>query len=125
MAHAEERERWFGYRSERLKTFMDAWLAAHSLRPVERPAYAPGAESTKDVAPESSAGVSSSRDKKKSPDALRRHVRELAESLGPRDLDTFAAFGDFLRARRIMRTPREDADDAPPPSSSTDHEEKT
>jgi hypothetical protein len=126
MAHAEERERWFGYRSERLKTFMDAWLAAHSLHPVERPAWAPGVESTKDVAPESSAGVSSSRDKKKSPDALRRHVRELAESLGPRDLEMFAAFGDFLRARRILRTPRPETEleDAPPSSTRSD-EEKT
>ncbi|MEO7095504.1 MAG: UPF0158 family protein, partial [Polyangiales bacterium] len=38
MAHADERERWFTYRSERLKTFMDAWLTAHSLRAIARPA---------------------------------------------------------------------------------------
>ena len=121
MSHAEERERWFGYRSERLKTFMDAWLAAHSLRPIERPAWAAGTEPSKDLAPESAAGVGSTRDardKRKSPDALRRHVREIAESLGPRDLETLAAFADFLRARRIVRTPRgEDLDEAGPPSS--------
>jgi hypothetical protein len=37
---------------------------------------------------------------------LRRHLREVAESLGPRDLDALAAFADFLRARRVARAAR-------------------
>lgn len=120
MSHAEERERWFAYRSERLKTFMDAWLAAHSLRPIERPAWTPGTEPSKDAAPESSPGVGSSRDKRKSPETLRRHVRDIAESLGPRDLEMLSAFADFLRTRRITRNARLDGDldDAPPSSTS-------
>src|SRR5690606_18824447 len=36
MAHAPERERWFAFRSERLRVFMEAWLTAHALRPVAR-----------------------------------------------------------------------------------------
>src|SRR6185295_20142718 len=39
MAHAPERERWFAFRSERLRVFMEAWLGAHALRPVLRPVY--------------------------------------------------------------------------------------
>ncbi|GAC1532794.1 MAG: hypothetical protein NVS3B10_27560 [Polyangiales bacterium] len=117
MSHAEEREAWFAYRSERLKTFMDAWLAAHSLRAVPRPAWNPANEPAPDVSPESH-GLSS-RDRRKNPDALRRHVREVSEMLGPRDLEMLGAFADFLRARRIMRTPRGEADpeDLPPSSA--------
>jgi hypothetical protein len=38
MGQAAERERWFAFRSERLKVFMEAWLAAHAIRPVPRSA---------------------------------------------------------------------------------------
>src|SRR6185295_18145261 len=43
MAYGPERERWFAFRSERLRIFMEAWLNAHSLRAVPRPAYVPEA----------------------------------------------------------------------------------
>src|SRR5690606_28002552 len=36
MAHGPERERWFAFRSERLRVFMEAWLTAHALKPVPR-----------------------------------------------------------------------------------------
>ena len=41
MGHVTERERWFAFRSERLRVFMEAWLSAHSLQPVARPAAPP------------------------------------------------------------------------------------
>src|SRR5678810_146382 len=37
MSYATERERWFAFRSERLRIFMEAWLNAHALRAVPRP----------------------------------------------------------------------------------------
>ncbi|HMI83118.1 MAG TPA: UPF0158 family protein, partial [Polyangiaceae bacterium] len=37
MSFGTERERWFAFRSERLRIFMEAWLNAHALRPVPRP----------------------------------------------------------------------------------------
>src|SRR6187431_3008402 len=43
MVNAAERERWFAFRSERLRVFMEAWLEAHQLRAVPRPAPAPPA----------------------------------------------------------------------------------
>lgn len=43
MTYAEERERWFAFRSERLRTFMEAWLTAHAIKPVTRPAWSVGA----------------------------------------------------------------------------------
>src|SRR4051812_45799830 len=43
MAYAPERERWFAFRSERLRIFMEAWLSAHALNPVARPMWVPEA----------------------------------------------------------------------------------
>src|SRR6476620_9975847 len=34
MSFSAERERWFTFRSERLRVFMEAWLAAHGIKPV-------------------------------------------------------------------------------------------
>ena len=36
MSFPEDRERWFQFRSERLRTCMEAWLSAHGVEPVER-----------------------------------------------------------------------------------------
>src|SRR5512138_3396337 len=41
MAYGPERERWFSFRSERLRIFMEAWLSAHALNPVARPMWVP------------------------------------------------------------------------------------
>ena len=39
MSFAPERERWFVFRSERLRTFMEAWSTAHAIKPVARPEW--------------------------------------------------------------------------------------
>jgi hypothetical protein len=39
MAYAADRERWFAFRSERLRTFMEAWLNAHAIQAVPRPGW--------------------------------------------------------------------------------------
>jgi hypothetical protein len=58
---------------------------------------------------------------------MRRHLRDVAETLGARDLDVLCAFADFLRARRVMRAPRssdggDEADETD--DVNTDSEEK-
>jgi hypothetical protein len=107
MSYATDRERWFAFRSERLRTFMEAWLSAHAIKPIARPAWseAPPApeseiapESAEDAAPKSSSGRRS-----RNAETLRQHVKELAESLGPRDLDMIVGFAEFLKARRAAR----------------------
>src|SRR5277367_5626498 len=40
MSYGPERERWFAFRGERLKTFMEAWLTAHAIKAIARPAWA-------------------------------------------------------------------------------------
>ena len=42
MSFAADRERWFTFRSERLRTFMEAWLSAHAIKAVPRPTWGDG-----------------------------------------------------------------------------------
>jgi hypothetical protein len=112
MSFATERERWFAFRSERLRIFMEAWLNAHALRAVPRPTVIqeppppdeqpPVSADSKDLGPPSS--ESREGRKAKNAEALRKSLREIAEALGPRDLETLSAFGEFLKARRAARS---------------------
>lgn len=113
MAYGPERERWFTFRSERLRIFMEAWLNAHALNPIVRPAWTPEPSSVEETAPANiSASVESPvtreevRELKRprSADALRKTLRELGEALSPRDLDALVSFGEFLKARRNVRS---------------------
>src|SRR5678815_3986378 len=52
MAYGPERERWFSFRSERLRIFMEAWLNAHALNPIARPMWIPEATPPRSETPE-------------------------------------------------------------------------
>jgi Uncharacterised protein family (UPF0158) len=110
MSFGDEREKWFTFRSERLRTFMEAWLGAHAIKAISRPAWAEGATPPDSENPEATteAGVedapkSQSGRRSRNAETLRQHLKELAELLGPRDLDTIVSFGEFLKARRAAR----------------------
>src|SRR5271154_4301654 len=60
MAYAPERERWFAFRSERLRTFMEAWLSAHAIKTTPRPEWADGDTPESEPMPESVAASSAS-----------------------------------------------------------------
>jgi len=103
MAYGPERERWFSFRSERLRIFMEAWLSAHALNPVARPVWVPEPapkEGEKEVQPREEQRPER---RGKSVDTLRKNLRDIADALGPRDLDTLTAFAEFLKARRAAR----------------------
>ncbi len=124
MAYAPERERWFAYRSARLRIFMEAWLSAHALNPVARPVWipeVPARSEGSDPPPPASAHDEGSGDvtrdasrdeahaaptprRGKSVETLRKNLRDIADALGPRDLDTLTAFAEFLKARRAARS---------------------
>jgi hypothetical protein len=118
MAYAPERERWFAFRSERLRIFMEAWLSAHALNPIARPIWVPeapsrpegaeavGTEAAAAPAPGSPAvePVRADARRGKSVETLRKNLRDIADALGPRDLDTLTAFAEFLKARRAARS---------------------
>ena len=114
MSYAADRERWFTFRSERLRTFMEAWLSAHAIKAIPRPTWAEGGpESEAEPPPESAAPSSVSLDaegpksssgrRARNAEASRAHLRELSEALGPRDLDVLVSFAEFLKARRAAR----------------------
>jgi hypothetical protein len=98
MTYGTERERWFAFRSERLRVFMEAWLTAHGLSPVARPVWPTDAPPEPVVAQE----VLVAR-RKSSAEALRKQLRELADTLGARDLEKVTAFAEFVKARRAAR----------------------
>ena len=118
MAYGPERERWFTFRSERLRIFMEAWLSAHALNPVARPLWVaeatpPRAEGSDELGGLAGAQVgpgTSPREEPrevrrgKSAESLRKNLREIADALGPRDLDTLTAFAEFLKAKRAARS---------------------
>ena len=130
MSYGPERERWFAFRSERLRVFMEAWLTAHALKAVPRPAVPanappPGMESQ----PISQEQLSGRRGR--SSDSLRKQLREIADTLGSRDLEKVTAFAEFVKARRAARsfTHRHDTSSgetkSSPESSKKDDDEPT
>ena len=113
MTYATERERWFTFRSERLRTFMEAWLSAHAIKASPRPQWTevPSAADATDAIPESVAAPlseeggpkSTSARRARNAEVMRQHVKELVEGLGPRDLEIVLSFAEFLKARRAAR----------------------
>ena len=120
MTYAADRERWFAFRSERLRTFMEAWLNAHAIKAVPRPGWSDDPPvSVDEPAPESLAPISqnhappaataeaeppkSQSGKKRNADSLRQLLKELGDALGPRELDLLVSFAEFLKARRAAR----------------------
>jgi len=111
MSFGTERERWFAFRSERLRIFMEAWLNAHALRPVPRPTVvqestaeetSPASVDSRDHGPPSS--ETGERRAGRSAEALRKALRDLSENLGARDLEMVTTFAEFLKARRAARS---------------------
>ncbi len=98
MGYGPERERWFAFRSERLRIFMEAWLNAHTLNPVKRPVWVP--EMVPEDQPSQSQRAAATRPAARTTEALRRQLRDIIAALDTSDLDTLAAFGEFLRTRR-------------------------
>jgi hypothetical protein len=101
MLNANERERWFTFRSERLRVFMEAWLEAHALRAVARPAAPPVASKASEPAPVSQDQLGGRRTR--NAEWLRRQLKEVAATLGARDLDRVLTFAEFVKARRVSR----------------------
>jgi hypothetical protein len=126
MAYGPERERWFSFRSERLRIFMEAWLSAHALSPVARPVWVPEPapkEGEKEV-PQQREETARTERRGKSVETLRKNLRDIADALGPRDLDTLTAFAEFLKARRAARGFAHHAHEAHPddePPASQEH----
>jgi len=101
MSFNAEREKWFTFRSERLRVFMEAWLNSHGLKPVARSAWT--SEAPRPREPQAISQEQLSARRSRSAELLRKQLRELAETLGARDLEKVTAFAEFVKARRAAR----------------------
>ncbi len=99
MAFPTDRERWFGFRTERLRACMDAWLEAHNVEAVPRQVWAPPPGETPEEEGESDT-VAALRRARAGVDGLRRRLREAVDLVPARELETAAAFLEWLRERR-------------------------
>lgn len=114
MTYNADRERWFAFRSERLRTFMEAWLTAHAIKAVPRPGWAEVPPPSDEAAPDSLAPLSqppaegeppksASGRRQRNAELLRSLLKEISDALGPRELDLLVSFAEFLKARRAAR----------------------
>lgn len=122
MSFALERERWFAFRSERLRVFMEAWMSAHGLSPIARPVSEtteveanPEVEGAPAITQEQLGGRAG-----KSGDLQRKQIVEVMEGMVGRDLEKVLAFTEFLKARRVARSQTPRAELAPVTSSDED-----
>jgi hypothetical protein len=126
MSYSTERERWFAFRSERLRVFMEAWLTAHGLTPVRRTPPGPEPARPREPLPISQDQLTTRRSR--SAEVLRKQLRELADTLGARDLEKVTAFAEFVKARRAARVFAHrheggtDAESDSPPAADDDHD---
>ncbi len=110
MTFPVDRERWFTFRSERLRACMEQWLSAHSIETLPR------AEWRVPTADEVQKPVEEERPARRPRTAVsveqRRRIQELADEIPARELDTAIAFLEFLRERRGLARARARAEGA-------------
>jgi hypothetical protein len=104
MAFPVDRERWFAFRSERLRTAMEAWLSAHGLQAVPRAEWAvPTADHVKAAVEQQAEPVRVvRRGRAAAADATRQRAHEIVDLLPVRELDLAVEFLEFLRERRPL-----------------------
>ena len=106
MSHPIDRERWFAFRSERLRSCMESWLTAHGIHSVERPTWhVPTAQEVQPDAGETSTSQTGEPDQPEDErvsrpvvsDGQRARLHELVDGLSPQDMETARTFLEFLR----------------------------
>ena len=108
MAFPVDRERWFAFRSERLRTAMEAWLSAHGIHAVPRAEWTvPTAETVKVAVEQQAADAAEPvrvvrRGRAAVADATRARAHEVVDLLPVRELDLAVEFLEFLRERRPL-----------------------
>jgi hypothetical protein len=103
MSYPVDRERWFTFRSERLRMAMQAWLEAHDLEATPREQWeVPSAEEVREAVEREEKARPARKSRAAHADASREQLRELVELLPVRELDIALEFLEFLRERRPM-----------------------
>ncbi|MCA9532401.1 MAG: hypothetical protein KC593_01935 [Myxococcales bacterium] len=99
MGHPVDRERWFTFRSERLRACMEAWLTTHGITAAERPAWrvpeaVPGTDDAGQTASATLAGGA--------PPAV---MTSVLAALTSSETEMVHAFAAFLISRRSRSAP--------------------
>jgi hypothetical protein len=98
-----DRERWFAFRSERLRSCMESWLETHRMIAVPRKEWrVPTADEVQPAEGTSEADKPRGKNRAALADAQRKRLGELCEQLPTRELDAAIAFLEFLRDRKHM-----------------------
>lgn len=108
MGHPTDRERWFTFRSERLRSCMEAWLTTHGITAVERPAWRVpvGADAVHALVDSVGAGAALPSEGFDVPggsvEQTEAHgrLREAVSSLTSAEAETVLAFAAFVISRR-------------------------
>ena len=101
VAYPVDRERWFTFRSERLRTCMESWLEAQGVEAVQRPEWqVPTADDVRPQLESSERVVRKPAPRPGGAEALRARVHEMIDGLGARDLEAAMTYLEFLRERR-------------------------
>jgi hypothetical protein len=101
MSFPVDRERWFAFRSERLKMCMEGWLDAQGIEAVARPEWhVPSADDVK--VPTSTEAAVERPSKRARPvvEVSRARARELVDALPARELELACSFLTFLVERQ-------------------------
>ncbi len=102
MSFPADRERWFQFRTERLRSCMEAWLEAHNLEAVARAVWTPPTPEPEEPEADDES-LASLRRARMGIDGLRRRLREAADLVPAREIESAIAYLEFLRERRGAR----------------------
>jgi len=103
MAFPIDRERWFAFRSERLRIAIESWLEAHGLKAQEREQWqVPTAEQIKAQAEQQERVQPARKTRAALAESSRQRLHELCDLLPVRELDLAVEFLEFLRERRPL-----------------------
>ncbi len=103
MGYPVDRERWFTFRSERLRAAMQAWLDAHGVEAVARKEWeVPSADAVEAAVEREEKARPARKTRAVAADVARARLRELCDLLPVRELDLAVEFLEFLRERRPM-----------------------
>ncbi len=107
MSHPVDRERWFAFRSERLRSCMESWLTAHGISSVERPTWhVPTAQEVQPTAVEAPPEPQAKPVARPAlGDSQRTRLHELVDALASQDMDLAQTYLELLRDRRHASRP--------------------
>ena len=97
LAYPAERERWFSYRADLLHWHIQTWLEQHEIQPTNEPPW--GAVEAPQELPAIGRPIIPGTDAPG--EALRRHARDLIETIAAIELPTAIAFLEFLKQRSV------------------------